>query len=124
TQQETTKAPLGAVGVGHGVALKQSKEELLCQVLRVVRRVSLASEKAVNWLPIGLAKLFERLLCPSRIPTASQDDLAPACVRKLARCFGGRAVLASVERRLHSGMIFCKRCRLLKSKPWLARENL
>ena len=53
-QESSETAPL-TVRVAHPIALKQSGEEGLCQILRVLRRMSAAADIGVKGIPISLA---------------------------------------------------------------------
>src|SRR5262249_6538882 len=83
-EEETAETAFRPVGIGDRVALKQSEKKLLRQILSIMRSQSFAPKKAVNWLPVGLAKLLQRPVRAGGLPFSRQHDLTPACCRELA----------------------------------------
>ena len=61
-QQERSKFPLPAVGYAQIISRQQAREELLGQVLRLVRRADLAAKVDVDRIPVEPAEGGERLV--------------------------------------------------------------
>src|SRR5215510_9663387 len=84
-QQEGAKFAQPLIGAGDRVALQQANKEFLRQVLRVVRRMSMAADKSVNRKPIHTTKRFQRFAGFSRIQTGSPAHQTPASLLELRR---------------------------------------
>ena len=59
-EQERSKAALLAIGVRHPIVLEEAREELLRQVLGVLRREAPAAHVSVKGIPVSLAELLQR----------------------------------------------------------------
>src|ERR1019366_1143110 len=78
-QQERAKPALARVGPAERFAFDQVSEELLSQILRVVRAVTLAADESVKRIPVGPAKFFQRRVRLRRRSMARLQPDTPVC---------------------------------------------
>src|SRR4029450_961717 len=88
-------------------ALEQPREKSLSEILRILRFIAFAFDEAVQWPPIGSAKLFQRSLSLGRLPLRCQHHAPMRCGKcngTILSALTSRAPRCSVRDRRHDAI--------------------